>query len=379
MGSTLKLKDKLRQELLLALQQGLPSLKDHAQGELVFEDSAPPEDGRRSFSAAVPLQLKLSSLSEALKKKLPPKLLSAQSTLGQLKVGFVSEQGLWVLHSEDLSFTLEDNLQGLFSDQEEQLLKLLAARLINFKALLRKLDAGAAVSWKLKPQNVLALRLFAANPGVLPRDIDISALDDLSYAFALYENGQVVENPRRDFTGIEAWDVSKITNMQSMFAGCIHLNADLSAWHTAALTNTELMFASCREFNSPLESFDTSQVTNMRGMFYKCHSFDQPLAGWDVSKVKSMAFSFYECRNFNQDLSSWDTTALREDERIFDNCIIATEYKPPLPSTEMKVRFYEKYYGPKTRARGGRALLRKILLTMALGFILIALLMVLHR
>ncbi|MDY3133173.1 MAG: BspA family leucine-rich repeat surface protein, partial [Campylobacter lanienae] len=73
-------------------------------------------------------------------------------------------------------------------------------------------------------------------------DIDISAITDMSELF--YESG------REDFSGIESWDVSSVTNMSWMFAGC-------------------------ENFNQLLDNWDVSSVTDMRGMFYGCEINDE--------------------------------------------------------------------------------------------------------
>ena len=65
---------------------------------------------------------------------------------------------------------------------------------------------------------------------------------------------------------IAGWDVSRITDMSSLFNELKNFNADISSWDTSKVTTMGFMFAGASAFNQPL-SFDTSNVTNMGVMF----------------------------------------------------------------------------------------------------------------
>ncbi|MDY4426878.1 MAG: BspA family leucine-rich repeat surface protein, partial [Helicobacter sp.] len=91
-------------------------------------------------------------------------------------------------------------------------------------------------------------------------EIDISEVSDFSYLFK--------DSNRSDFSGIEDWDVSHVTNMSAMFQGA---------------TN----------FNQPLNNWDVSNVTDMSYMFYDATSFNQSLDNWNVSNVKNMKNMFF--------------------------------------------------------------------------------------
>lgn len=75
------------------------------------------------------------------------------------------------------------------------------------------------------------------------------------------------DSNREDFSGIEEWDVSNVTDMSDMF-------------HNAS------------SFNQPIDSWDVSNVTDMSYMFYCASSFNQFLVFWDVSNVDSMKSMF---------------------------------------------------------------------------------------
>ncbi len=103
-----------------------------------------------------------------------------------------------------------------------------------------------------KPAHIDELRTLVRDENISLADIDTSAITDMSH---LFENSQ-----RTDFSGISEWDVSNVTNMESMFCGASN-------------------------FNEPLNSWDVSKVENMRFMFYNASNFDQSLETWKLDSI----------------------------------------------------------------------------------------------
>ena len=129
----------------------------------------------------------------------------------------------------------------------------------------------------------------------------------------------------------------KVTNMQSMFAGCESL-VDISClvdWDVSNVTDMSDMFRSCTSLVDVggLSGWDVSNVTDMGNMFGKyketegdvgCSSLVDVsgLSGWDVSNVTNMAAMFIGCRSLNDvgGLSGWDVSNVTDMKSMFSSC-----------------------------------------------------------
>merc|ERR1712032_1205490 len=96
--------------------------------------------------------------------------------------------------------------------------------------------------------------------------------------------------------------VSRVIDMQVMFADTFSFNQDLSNWDVSSITNMEVMFSDAKSFNQDLSNWDVSRVTNMGAMFSAAKSFNQDLSNWDVSRVADMQSMFLEASFFQQTL-----------------------------------------------------------------------------
>ena len=128
--------------------------------------------------------------------------------------------------------------------------------------------------FKYHPETRAELYNLCIDESVYLGDIDTSKITDMSKLFI----GNEEIKYSRDFSGIELWDVSNVTDMSSMF--------------------------SLSSFNQDISSWDVSNVTNMSSMFSRS-SFNQDISSWDVSNVTDMRCMFSES-SFNQDISSWN-------------------------------------------------------------------------
>ncbi|WP_104706599.1 BspA family leucine-rich repeat surface protein, partial [Helicobacter bizzozeronii] len=165
---------------------------------------------------------------------------------------------------------------------------------------------------KYCPQSKEELKKLVADESVHLGDIDISKITDLSYVFS--------ESNRKNFEGLETWDVSNANNMEGMFEKAIHFNHDISSWDVSRVKNMDGMFKDCQNFNQPLNNWDVSRVEGMLQMFEGCTHFNQPLGDWDVSGVEDMQDMFANCQNFNQPLNSWDVSNVEDMHSMFEGC-----------------------------------------------------------
>ena len=118
---------------------------------------------------------------------------------------------------------------------------------------------------------------------------------------------------------IGQWDVSEVTNMDSLFMGHTNFNEPLNNWNVRNVTNMSNMFNSCRHFNQPLGQWNVGRVTNMKSMFSNCWDFDQPLNAWanNTGRVENMQRMFYDCKHFNRPLDRWNVSGVRSMNDMF--------------------------------------------------------------
>ncbi|MEI0531810.1 BspA family leucine-rich repeat surface protein [Brachyspira pilosicoli] len=182
---------------------------------------------------------------------------------------------------------------------------------------------------KYKPTTKTELKKLVFTDGIKLYDVDTSLITDMSKLF--------YESKRKDFEGIEDWDVSNVTNMDMMFAymgynmlvrySPIDFDQDLSNWNVSKVRSMNNMFAYCSNFDQPLDNWDVSNVEDMAFMFCGAKEFNQPLNSWNTSKVKNMRGMFQECEFFNQPLNKWDTSNVEDMSNMF---IRAKRFNQPL-------------------------------------------------
>lgn len=78
-----------------------------------------------------------------------------------------------------------------------------------------------------------------------------------------------------------------------------------------------MFYDACR-FNQPLNNWDVSNVTDMQSMFYDAHNFNQPLDKWDVSNVKDMSCLFRHAYKYNHSLKNWNIVMGTYIDAMFD-------------------------------------------------------------
>ena len=77
---------------------------------------------------------------------------------------------------------------------------------------------------------------------------------------------------------ISKWDISNVTNLESMFNNCKLFNQDISSWNTSKVTNMSYMFRNANSFNTYIQSWNVINVIDFDCMFefadQFCDKFD---------------------------------------------------------------------------------------------------------
>jgi surface protein len=68
-----------------------------------------------------------------------------------------------------------------------------------------------------------------------------------------------------------------------------------------------------------MDAWDISAVTNMLFMFFRSSSFNQDIGAWDTSQVTRMGYMFYDVSSFNQDIGAWDVSGVTDASAMFKN------------------------------------------------------------
>lgn len=119
-------------------------------------------------------------------------------------------------------------------------------------------------------------------------------------------------------------DLSGITNMESMFQNCKHLETCVfGEVNTPELKNIKNMFKYCYALRTvDIASLQTDKVTDMSSLFFNCSSLERlDLTGFMTNSVTDMSNMFYSCRKLETlDLSSFDTSNVTNMNAMFGSC-----------------------------------------------------------
>lgn len=150
---------------------------------------------------------------------------------------------------------------------------------------------------KYKPQTKDELKELVKDEYIYLGDIDTSLINDMSNIF--------YESSRKNFKGIECWDVSNVENMSYMFFDAVNFNSNINNWNVSKVTNMSGMFSSAKKFNQPLNNWDTSNVLYMNYMFFNAKNFNQDIGSWNVFSAIYMSYMFSGAESFNKSIENW--------------------------------------------------------------------------
>lgn len=160
------------------------------------------------------------------------------------------------------------------------------------------------------PATLDELKRLVENNKICLGDIDTSRITDMSYFFE--------DTDRKDFSGIETWDVSNVRDMTGMFVNASFLSSeDLSGWDVSNVENMSSMFAGAESFNGNISQWDVSSVKDMSCMFEDAESFNGAIGQWNVSNVTNMSWMFNGAITFKGDLSRWNVFKVTEMAYMF--------------------------------------------------------------
>ena len=137
---------------------------------------------------------------------------------------------------------------------------------------------------------------------------------------------------RRDFSGIDSWDTSKVSTFMSCFEGAEHFNENINAWNVSNATNFMQMFYGAKSFNQPLDKWRTAKATNTIRMFFMAVEFNQNIQSWDMSNVIWAWEMFAGAQEFNQPLNDWDMSSVTKMQSMF---LRAKAFNQPLDSWDI--------------------------------------------
>ena len=153
-------------------------------------------------------------------------------------------------------------------------------------------------------------------------EIYLTNVTSLESFFSYYhydENAEFIESI--DFSHLDA---SNITNMSSIFYGCLNLlSVDFSNFNSSSLISMKSMFSDCESIESiDLSNFNTSSVTDMSYLFDGCENLKYIyLSNINTSKVENMAYMFSGCESLiSLDLSYFNTSSLINIRNMFNGC-----------------------------------------------------------
>ncbi len=145
---------------------------------------------------------------------------------------------------------------------------------------------------------------------------DLSQVSNLSGMFA-----RSSFDPKYNNQSMSDWDVSHITNMNSMFRETKNFTQNINSWDVSHVTDMGLMFFAAYDFNQDIGNWNTGNVNTLYGMFMSADSFNQDIGNWDTSKVTNMSSMFNGAKSFNQSIGNWDVSKVTDMELMLKSAL----------------------------------------------------------
>lgn len=153
----------------------------------------------------------------------------------------------------------------------------------------------------------------------------VTNMDSMFYFATMFDNG--------GSPSIDGWDVSNVTNMGSMF-NSTKFNQPIGSWNVGRVANMSYMFQNAKQLNQDIGAWDVSAVVNMASMFSGATAFNNggsaSIGSWSTVNVEasSIMHGFYSmfggATSFSQDISCWPTVNNASKPTGFDTNTPAT-------------------------------------------------------
>lgn len=148
-------------------------------------------------------------------------------------------------------------------------------KLVNFLNYPTKNNMNRILSFEpeKKKQNKNQKRITAnvSKYGETLSNLDVSGIKDMSNLFKDFNfNDAEKKGYTIDITG---WDVSKVTNMESMFANSTGFNQNLNGWNVFNVKNMENMFLNCKNLDKSFSNWTIQKDTKTKGIFSGCNKY----------------------------------------------------------------------------------------------------------
>ena len=150
---------------------------------------------------------------------------------------------------------------------------------------------------------------------------DVSSVTDMNSMFQLCDKLTELD--------LSGWNISNVADISYMFMNCASLvKLNLSNWNFKRATNLSYFFMGCSALTElDASGWNVSNITDMGSMFNGCSSLAAlDVSGWDVSRVTNMQFMFNKCFALRYlDVSKWDTSNVVNMGAMFQGSTYATD------------------------------------------------------
>ena len=158
--------------------------------------------------------------------------------------------------------------------------------------------------------------VYLADNGVTIKACDFAIVGDTGVVngigYTIVDRGTLI-NMISNGDNVTRVCTTRIINMANFVDEAVSaFNQNINSWDVSNVTNMNSMFENATSFNQPIGNWDLSNVTDMYAMFWRAQAFNQPIGDWDVSSVDNMREMFKLATSYNQDLSSWSVDGVTE-------------------------------------------------------------------